>query len=55
MNVISRQDDSALAISDGLSARVLSKLPAFVGYNESFAPQTMFDLNGAPLEPVRVT
>ena len=54
-NVISRQDDSALATSYGLSARMLPKLSAFVSYSESFAPQTMFDFNGVLLEPVRGT
>ena len=52
-NVISRQDDSALATSYGLSARVLPKVSAFVSYSESFAPQTLFDFSGILLDPVR--
>lgn len=52
-NVTSTQNDSALAQSFGLSARVLPKVAAFASYSESFAPQTLFDFRGVLLDPVR--
>lgn len=52
-NVTSTQDDSALAQSYGLSARLLPKVAVFTSYSESFAPQTLFDFKGVLLDPVR--
>ncbi len=52
-NTTSTQNDSALAQSVGLSARVLPNVSAFVSYSESFSPQTLFDFNGKLLDPVR--
>lgn len=54
-NTVSVQDDSALAQSYGVSARLHPKAAVFASYSESFAPQTLFDFRGVLLEPVRGT